>query len=106
MINPITYLKNFYYDIKALWQLQQDTYLTHSTVIDYDYAVDAIDSTDMANTPFEEITLTGREDAMDYAQQLKREGSRSAYAITKIINDNGYKVSQSTVTRWVRKDLL
>jgi len=90
--------------MKAIWQLQQDVYLTEQQFDDYD--VDDISNVDMANTPFTEIQLLGREDAMDYAQQLKREGGRSAYAITKIINDNGYKVSQSTVTRWVRKDLL
>ena len=104
MINPITYLKNMWYDIKAVWQLQQDTYLTEQQFDDYDIAT--IDTVDMANTPFEEIQLLGRDEAAAYAQQLKREGGRSAYAITKIINDNGYKVSQSTVTRWVRKDLL
>ena len=103
MINPIDYIKNFYYDIKAVWQLQQDTYLTYSTVIDYDYDVDTIDTTDMANTPFEEITLTTRDEAVAYAQQLRMEGGRSIYAITKLINDNGYKVSQSSVTRWVRE---
>ena len=92
-----------WYDIKAVWQLQQDTYLTEQQFDDYDIAT--IDTVDMANTPFEEITLTTREDAMDYAQELRR-GGRSCYAIAKIINDAGYKVSQSTVTRWTRKDML
>ena len=104
MINPITYIKNFYYDVKVIWQLQQDARLTVEQPF-VDYGADAIDAVDMDNTPFEEIQITDREDAMDYAQELRR-GGRSCYAITQIINDNGYKVSQSTITRWTRKDLL